>query len=111
MTRKVFDGLKAGLDDALAFAKGDSSRGRLYRVTDVKALRESLAMSQEEFASAYHVPVGTLRNYEQRRRLPSGPAAAYFALIAHKPVAMRRLLREALQAPPRKTASRRLATR
>ena len=57
----------AGLEDALAHARGDTSRARVSQVSvprqiDVKALRQRLDMSQEEFARCFGFPVGTLRN-------------------------------------------------
>jgi putative transcriptional regulator len=44
-----------------------------------------LRMSQQRFASAYHIPVPTLKNWEQGRRYPDPPAAAYLLAIKRKP--------------------------
>ena len=50
-------------------------------------------MSQHEFADAYRIPLATLKNWEQRRRAPDAPAAAYLQAIARSP----QVIREALQ--------------
>jgi len=65
------------------------------RIPNVKKLRESLAMTQEEFAAAYRIPVGTLRDWEQGRKRPDAPARAYLIVIARNPKAVARLLGEA----------------
>jgi putative transcriptional regulator len=50
-------------------------------------------MSQHEFAEAYRIPLATLKNWEQGRRAPDAPAAAYLQAISRKP----QLIRDALQ--------------
>jgi putative transcriptional regulator len=52
---------------------------------DVKAIRLSLKMSQHHFAAAYRIPLPTLKNWEQGRRLPDAPAAAYLLAIKRRP--------------------------
>ncbi len=68
------------LKQAVEHAQGRKVAGmRISRVDlpDVKAIRRSLKMSQGEFASAYRIPLATLKNWEQGRRQPDAPAAAY----------------------------------
>jgi putative transcriptional regulator len=67
----------------------------MRRVTPVKALREKLGMTQREFADAFGLPVGTLRDWEQRRSLPDAPARALLRAIEKEPETMRRLLSNA----------------
>jgi len=55
---------------------------------DAKRIRESLDMSQHEFAAKFGISVGTLRNWEQGLRVPDGPARAYLAVIKHEPEAV-----------------------
>ncbi|MBQ3643916.1 MAG: helix-turn-helix domain-containing protein [Candidatus Riflebacteria bacterium] len=52
---------------------------------EVKALRESLNKSQSEFAKLLGVSVSTLRNWEQGRRKPMGPAQALLKLVKLQP--------------------------
>ena len=48
----------------------------LIRGVNVKRLREGLGLTQEAFAAAYRIPVGTLRDWEQRRKNPDATARA-----------------------------------
>ena len=62
-------------------------RGSLHnrRLPDVRALRERLQMSQQEFAHAYRIPLPTLKGWEQGRRQPDATAAAFLSVIARLP--------------------------
>src|SRR5271165_6346231 len=65
---------------------------RSRRVPRAKTLRRALAMTQEEFAARFHIPIGTLRDWEQGRCEPDQPARAYLAVIAHDPEGVKRAL-------------------
>jgi putative transcriptional regulator len=67
------------------------------RVPRVKTLRRALGLTQEEFASRYHIPLGTSRDWEQGRSEPDQPTRAYLRAIAGDPAAVSR----ALQSGPR----------
>src|SRR6266849_3604826 len=80
--------LIAGMKQAAAHAQGRKVRGmRLTKVEmpDVKAIRRGLRMSQHRFALAYRIPLPTLKNWEQGRRQPDAPAAAYLLAIKRRP--------------------------
>ena len=51
----------------------------------VRDLRRRACLTQMEFASRLGVPVETIRNWEQGKRVPRGPARALLAVIAHAP--------------------------
>jgi putative transcriptional regulator len=51
----------------------------------VRDLRRRARLTQQEFASRLGVPVETIRNWEQGKRMPRGPARALLAVIAHAP--------------------------
>lgn len=51
----------------------------------VRDLRRRACLTQLEFASRLGVPVETIRNWEQGKRMPRGPARALLAVIAHAP--------------------------
>jgi putative transcriptional regulator len=82
------------LTEACEHAEGKPSAVRVHvvEVPDVRAIRRGLRMSQHEFAVAYRIPLATLKNWEQGRRQPDAPAAAYLQVIAKRP----REAREAL---------------
>lgn len=66
--------------------------GQLRSVPRVKTLRRALALTQEEFAARYHIPLGTLRDWEQGRSEPDQPAKAYLVVIARDPEGVERAL-------------------
>ena len=82
------------LTEACEHAEGEPSEIRVHvvEVPDVRAIRRQLRMSQQEFARVYRIPLATLKNWEQGRRQPDAPAAAYLQVIAKRP----REAREAL---------------
>ena len=69
-------------------------RGDIAGGEDIVAIRRFVQMTQEEFASALGISVHTLRNWEQDRRRPEGPAIALLCIAARHP----RVLRENLAA-------------
>ncbi len=71
------------------------------RIPRVKTLRRALGLTQEEFAIQYHIPLGTLRDWEQGRTEPDQPARAYLRAIAGDPAAVLR----ALEAGPHETGT------
>ena len=75
-------------------------RGQIDPVKDVAALRRFAGLTQAEFAEALSISVHTLRNWEQGRRTPEGPALALLRIAARHP----RVLRENLGAPLRATS-------
>jgi|SRR5215467_4900093 putative transcriptional regulator len=52
---------------------------------EVRDLRRRARLTQQEFAARLGVPVETIRNWEQGKRMPRGPARALLAVIAHAP--------------------------
>jgi len=67
-------------------------RGQFKSGEDVAALRRFIGLSQDMFARALGISVHTLRNWEQGRRMPEGPALALLRIAARHP----RVLRENL---------------
>jgi DNA-binding transcriptional regulator YiaG len=52
----------------------------------------ALALTQEEFAARFRIPLGTLRDWEQGRSEPDQPAKAYLTVIARDPQGVERAL-------------------
>lgn len=69
--------------DAQPLTPGDLKR--MKRKPQAKIIRRALELTQEEFAARYHIPLGTLRDWEQGRAQPDQPARAYLTLIARDP--------------------------
>lgn len=64
-----------------------------YRFPEPQAIRKKLGMTQQQFSQSFSIPLGTLRDWEQRRRLPDLTAVAYLRVIRHDP----KLVLKALQ--------------
>ena len=93
---KVADSIRRGLREAVAYAEGKADEST-YRVhvpakIDVKAIRTSLDMTQEEFAGRFGFSVNTLRHWEQGSRQPEGPTRAYLLVIERAPKAVQKAL-------------------
>jgi putative transcriptional regulator len=75
------------LTEACEHAEGKPAgiRTHVVEVPDARAIRRQLRMSQQQFARTYHIPLATLKNWEQGRRQPDAPAAAYLQVIAKHP--------------------------
>jgi putative transcriptional regulator len=85
---KFADELIESMQQAAGHAAGHRVRGlrvTKVKVPDVKAIRRSLKMSQDDFAAAFRIPLATLKNWEQGRRHPDAPAAAYLLAIKRRP--------------------------
>jgi putative transcriptional regulator len=78
--------------DARPITEDDVAAGRVRLVPRVRTLRRALKLSQEEFAARFHIPIGTLRDWEQGRKEPDAAARAYLHVIAREPEVVRRAL-------------------
>ena len=87
MKDEYFKGIAAGLEDAIAFVRGDASKGRVTAGPDVKAIRAKTRLRQAEFAESLRVPVGTVRDWEQYRRSPDAPARTLLGMVDADPKA------------------------
>jgi len=81
--------------DALPLTRVDVKR--MKQRPRVKIIRRALDLTQEEFAERYHIPLGTLRDWEQGRAEPDQPTRAYLTLIARDPEHVNRMLNGALR--------------
>ena len=89
--------LIAAMEEAAAHAQGRGEAARIHviEIPDVRALRSALGLSQQAFASAYRIPLATLKGWEQGRRQPDATASAYLSVIARLPAEAREVLRAA----------------
>lgn len=65
---------------------------RMRRTPPAKIIRRALGLSQEDFAARFHIPLGTLRDWEQGRTEPDQAARAYLKVIAGEPDTVSRIL-------------------
>lgn len=97
MNRSTFQGIKAGLEDAIAYAKGDTA-GSVTHVPseiDVRGIRKALRLKQVDFAARYGFGVASVRDWEQGRSRPTGPVRAYLMVIQKEHEAVDRALQAA----------------
>ena len=69
-------------------------------VPQMRVIRRVLKLSQEEFANRFHIPIGTLKDWEEGRQEPDAAAKAYLRVIAHEPDTVSRALEPLLQPVP-----------
>ena len=95
--RSVGSEVIEALQNAVAYAEGDKSKGRAHQILvppqiNVKQVRRKLGMSQNDFADQFGISPATLRNWEQGRRQPDGPARVLLTIIDREPAAVQRVL-------------------
>ncbi len=90
MKAAAFEELLTSVRQLGAIRRGERkpSRTTTFKPADVKTVRAELGQSQAEFALMIGVSVATLRNWEQGRRTPDGPALALLQVAAHNPEAV-----------------------
>lgn len=83
----IFNELKNSLTEAVQIKQGQKTASRVtrYKIADVKALRESLAITQAQLAQALGTSVDTIKSWESKRRNPTGLAAKVLATIQDNP--------------------------
>src|ERR1700722_17583116 len=77
--------LRDGREFPLAPAMPVAAPAETASPPTVRDLRRRARLTQQEFAARLGVPVETIRNWEQGKRMPRGPARALLAVIAHAP--------------------------
>ena len=102
MSKKAFDSIAEGLSDAIAIAKGeaDPATCRVHAPADVDVarIRQSMGLTREAFALRFGLPLGTVRDWEQRKRKPDGAARVLLTVIDREPEAVTRALAAAAAA-------------
>jgi len=90
MKKQEFDKLAKSIKQAGRIRRGRAAASRTTTIkpADVRAIREELGMTQTEFAFMIGVSPATLRNWEQGRRRPDGPARALLRVASRNPKAV-----------------------
>ncbi len=102
-----------GLEEIKAWKRGElklrTHAVEMPRAADVPAIRKELGLSQPEFAGFMGVSLGTLRNWEQARREPHGPARALLLVASRQPAAVRAAFEAAKPASHTRASKKRAA--
>jgi len=93
---KAFEEIGAGLNDAIAHARGRKSAVIVHEpeTIDVKAIRKKTGVSQQRFCATFGISLGTLRHWEQGLRSPRGPARVLLKAVDHIPSAVIQAIRK-----------------
>ena len=96
MSKSDFEGIMAGLGDALQIAQGraDPETYRLHAAAtvDVRLIRQKLGLTQSAFAATFGFSVGAVRDWEQGRNAPAGTTRVLLTVIDRKPDAVKEAL-------------------
>lgn len=90
MEEKMFNELMESIQQGKAIMRGEMEPGRKFVIEeiDVKAIRKQFNLSQNKFSQLLGISIGTLRNWEQGRRKPEGPARTLLRVAAKHPEAV-----------------------
>ena len=90
MKKELFVELLESVKQGAAIMKGKAkpSRSIEFPESEVRKIREQYGLSQDRFASLIGISVATLRNWEQGRRKPEGPARVLLRVAAEHPEAI-----------------------
>jgi putative transcriptional regulator len=90
MKKELFEELVESVKQGGAIIKGamKASRSTEFPDSEVRSIREQYGLSQDKFASLLGISVATLRNWEQGRRRPEGPARVLLRVAAEHPEAI-----------------------
>lgn len=97
MNKENFNQLLDSMREGAAILRGERAPSRQFRVEcgkDAKIVRESCNATQTAFAKFMGVSVGTLRNWEQGRRHPTGAARVLLSIALHQPEMFRATMRD-----------------
>ncbi|WP_151193727.1 NadS family protein [Cysteiniphilum sp. JM-1] len=86
----AFQEIKQGLQEAIYHQKGlvENAKQHHFDDIDVKNIRESLHMSQHDFAAKFCLNLKSIQNWEQKRKKPSGATLVLLKVIANNPKAV-----------------------
>lgn len=90
MKQELFEELLESVKEAKAIMDGEKEPSRIFIFDElnVKAIREQFGLSQSKFASLLGISIGALRNWEQGRRKPQGPARVLLQVARKHPEAI-----------------------
>ena len=98
MKKSDFDGIMQGMKEESAFIRtGELKGGKIHIAAEIDsaAIRAKTGLSQANFAKQIGVSVATLRNWDQGRRVPDGPAQVLLRMLNQDPGIVQRTLKSA----------------
>jgi putative transcriptional regulator len=98
MKEEIFAELVTSVKEGGAILRGEKKAARSFHLDrlDIKRIRKGYKLTQEQFATMLGISVRTLRNWEQGRRVPEGPALVLLRVAEKHPDAVLDTVREAI---------------
>ena len=95
MKEELFSELINSVKEGAAILHGEKEPTRTFHLDhlDIKRIRKGYQLTQEQFAAMLGISVRTLRNWEQGRRIPEGPAMVLLCVAAKHPEAVMDVVR------------------
>jgi len=95
LKKELFEELVSSIQEGGAILRGEKEASRTFRLAplDIKNIREGYNLTQEQFAAMLGISVRTLRNWEQGRRVPEGPAMMLLRVAEKHPQALLDVIR------------------
>jgi len=96
MNEDLFSELIASVKEGGAILRGEQAASRVFNMLppDIKTIRDGFGLTQQQFAALLGISVRTLRNWEQGRRVPEGPARVLLQVAAKHPDAVLDVVQE-----------------
>lgn len=96
MNDELFAELVASIKEGGAILRGEKDAARTFHLDalDIKHIRDGYNLTQEQFAAMLGISVRTLRNWEQGRRVPEGPAMVLLRVADIHPEAVLDVVRK-----------------
>ena len=112
--RNIGNEIIKGMEEAIGYMRGKKTRVAVHKVEipdeiDVRAIREKLKLSRQDFADRFGFSIRTVQHWEQGNRHPHGPARVLLLLLQREPSTIEGILRhvkkERSKKPHRKEAA------
>jgi putative transcriptional regulator len=105
--RNVGNEFIKGMEEAIGYMRGKKTRvavpkAEIPNEIDVRAIREKLKLSRQQFADRFGFSARTLQHWEQGDRHPHGPARVLLLLLQREPTTIERILRHTKKDRPKK---------
>ncbi len=105
--RNIGDEIIKGMEEAVGYMRGKKMRVAVHKVEipdeiNVRAIREKLKLTRQEFANRFGFSIRTLQHWEQKNRHPHGPARVLLLLLQREPATIEGILRHVKKERPKK---------
>jgi putative transcriptional regulator len=106
--RNIGDEIIKGMEEAIGFVRGKKTRAAVHKVEipdeiNVRAIREKLNLTRQEFADRFGFSMRTVQHWEQGNRHPHGPSRILLLLLQREPATIEGILKHTKKERSKKT--------